>query len=92
MSTDPEVVKHYLEDPLNVVGNVRARTGNEILKAFRAANKRAGELALPIYAAHGTADRCTSFPALKRLLTQACWVLSCFLFAFVNGACLLDSI
>jgi hypothetical protein len=32
MSVDPEVVKHYMEDPLNYIGNVRAKTGNELLQ------------------------------------------------------------
>ncbi len=32
MSVDPAVVKHYLEDPLNFIGNVRSRTANELMQ------------------------------------------------------------
>ena len=32
LSQDPLVVQQYLGDPLNMVGKVRARTSNELLK------------------------------------------------------------
>lgn len=45
------------EDPLNGSGNVRARTANEFLKAFRWVFEHEHKLCLPIYAHHGTHDR-----------------------------------
>ncbi|GAX72846.1 hypothetical protein CEUSTIGMA_g301.t1 [Chlamydomonas eustigma] len=68
MSQDPSVVQDYLSDPLNTIGNVCARTGNEILTAFRQLGRRSKDLCLPIYIAHGTNDRCTSFAASSRFL------------------------
>lgn len=50
-------VQEMEEDPLNASGNVRARTGNEFLKAFRRVFEREHELQLPIYAHHGAGDR-----------------------------------
>lgn len=76
-------MKDYISDPLNVIGNVRARTGNEILKAFKAVNKKTQELSLPIYAAHGTVDRCTSYPAVKRFLEHVSAVLALRLIGLV---------
>lgn len=43
-------------DPYNILGNLRARTANEILKAFKHVKRRETALALPIYAHHGTKD------------------------------------
>ncbi|KAL0032199.1 hypothetical protein WJX77_010371 [Trebouxia sp. C0004] len=71
MSPDPNVVQDYVNDKLNFIGPVRARTGNEILKGFRSLEHRQAQLHLPVLAVHGTSDRCTSLPAVKRLL-QAC--------------------
>lgn len=71
MSPDPKVVEDYVNDKLNFVGPVRARTANEILKGFRSLDRSQSQLALPILAVHGTSDRCTSLPAVKRLL-QVC--------------------
>ncbi|GLI60601.1 hypothetical protein VaNZ11_002774 [Volvox africanus] len=68
MSQDPAVVKEYMEDPMIYKGNVRALSGNEILKGFRALAPRRTELKLPIFAIHGTSDRCTSLPALREML------------------------
>lgn len=54
-------VQHFADDPLNFVGDVRARTANEILKGFRDVQHKEGALALPILAIHGTADKITSY-------------------------------
>jgi len=59
-------VADFAADPLNFVGNVRAKTANELLKGFREVQARQGELALPLLALHGTADHITSFPARRR--------------------------
>ncbi|KXZ55183.1 hypothetical protein GPECTOR_3g329 [Gonium pectorale] len=65
MSQDPAVVKAFLEDPLMYKDNVRARTANEILRAFRALIARRKDFTLPTLGIHGTSDRCTSLPALR---------------------------
>ena len=44
-------------DPYNILGNVRARTANELLHAFGHIARHEAELELPIYAHHGTKDR-----------------------------------
>lgn len=64
-------VEDYVNDKLNFVGPVRARTGNEILKGFRALEPRYSQLTLPILAVHGTSDRCTSLP-VPTCLSPAC--------------------
>lgn len=71
MNRDPERVKEYVEDPLNTVGPVAVRTANESLQAFRALAKRRGEVTLPLYAHHGTADKVTSYPATKAFVKGA---------------------
>ena len=73
MSEDTKLVEEYLNDPDIYQGNVKARTGNEILKAFRLAGEPSfqSKITVPIYACHGTSDRCTSLPAVKRLLKGA---------------------
>ncbi len=45
------------EDPYNNLGNLRARTANEILKAFGHVARHESSLHLPIYAHHGTHDK-----------------------------------
>ena len=55
-------VQDYVNDKLNFIGPVRARTGNEILKGFRSLEQHQAQLQLPILAVHGTSDRCTSLP------------------------------
>ena len=57
MSSDPEAIKTMEEDPLNSQGNVRARTANEMLKAFGHVAQQEKQLVLPIYAHHGEEDR-----------------------------------
>jgi len=62
-------VQDYVNDKLNFIGPVRARTGNEILKGFRSMEHRQAQLQLPILAVHGTSDRCTSLPVQPLLPT-----------------------
>lgn len=50
-------IKAMEEDPYNNLGNLRARTANEILKAFSHVSRNESALHLPIYAHHGTRDR-----------------------------------
>jgi acylglycerol lipase len=65
MNRDPAKVKEYVEDPLNTVGSVAARTANESLKAFRQLGQQTSEVTVPLYAHHGTGDKVTSFNATK---------------------------
>lgn len=65
MNTDPQCVKEYLEDPLNTIGNLAARTGYETLQAMERLQKRWPELSLPLYAHHGDTDRCTSLASTR---------------------------
>ncbi|KAK9825317.1 hypothetical protein WJX74_008874 [Apatococcus lobatus] len=71
MSTDPETVRGYKEDPLNIVGNVPAQTGFQILQGMRQLQGREAAFHLPIYAHHGSHDKCTSLPAVKRFVEAA---------------------
>jgi acylglycerol lipase len=65
MNRDPEKVKEYVEDPLNTVGSLAARTANESLRAFSQLSQQTLEITLPVYAHHGTDDKVTSFSATK---------------------------
>ncbi len=54
-------------DPYNVLGNVRARTANELLHAFGYIASHESELELPIYAHHGTKDRLANLGVSRRV-------------------------
>ena len=54
-------------DPYNILGNVRARTANELLHAFGHIAQHEAELELPIYAHHGTKDRLANLGVSSRL-------------------------
>jgi hypothetical protein len=69
-------VRHFAEDPLNFVGDVRARTANEILKGFRDVQRKEALLTLPILAIHGTADKITSY-TVRVLTLEMCSILHC---------------
>ncbi len=56
VSRDPAVVADYIADPLVFGGKITASLGLEILDAMELAIRRAGELTLPVYIAHGDAD------------------------------------
>jgi acylglycerol lipase len=70
MSQDPQVRADYIADPLIFQGNVRARTGNCLLKAMNDLEKHYAELTLPIYATHGDTDKCTNCKAVELMLTK----------------------
>ena len=57
MNTDPEMVKAYKEDILIYQGNVKANSGNEILKGMKFASTKLSTLDCPILALHGTKDK-----------------------------------
>lgn len=62
------MVREYVEDPLNTVGPVAACTGNQTLRAFRRLRALWGAVALPVYAFHGGADKCTNMPATREFV------------------------
>ena len=70
MSSDPEAIKTMEEDPLNSQGNVRARTANEMLKAFGHVAQQEKQLVLPIYAHHGEEDRLANLAVRSLAETQ----------------------
>lgn len=91
-------VQEMENDPLNSNGNVRARTANEFLKAFRHVFEREHELQLPIYAHHGGSDRLANLsvcPWVTVMHTTSCrlqaadvnWKSSTFLRVFAMHAC-----
>ena len=68
---DQTVVAAYRSDPLNFVGNVRARTANELLRGFRAVAPLAGRLSVPALVVFGDADKIASLPAAKKFVEAA---------------------
>lgn len=68
---DEAVVAAYRVDPLNFVGNVRARTANELLRAFKAVVPLAPKLSVPALVIFGDADKIASFPAAKKFVDAA---------------------
>lgn len=69
VSRDPDVVHAYLTDPLVHTGNIRARTGAEILDATLDVQSRAGEITLPLLAMQGTVDMLVD-PSAARWMTE----------------------
>ena len=68
---------HELDsDPLLATGNIRARTANELLKAFRHVSKEGHRLALPIYAHHGKHQLCSN-SICKLGLVMMAWLAYC---------------
>ena len=68
---DAEVVAAYRRDPLNFVGNVRARTANELLRGFRAVAPLAPKLSVPALVIFGDADKIASLPAARKFVEAA---------------------
>lgn len=67
VSSDPQVVKAYLEDPLVFHGKTPARTGAEALKAIARVSVEAHALTLPLLIVQGGADLLAD-PAGARML------------------------
>ena len=65
-----QVRKDYVEDPLNVVANIRARTANSILQGQRKLKPHYKDFTLPVYGYIGSSDRCCSMPALKKFIDE----------------------
>ena len=60
VSRDPNVVRHYIEDPLVFHGKMTARMASELFSAMNAIQARATGITLPILILHGGADVMTS--------------------------------
>ena len=71
ISRDPAVVRSYTTDPLVYTGAVRARFGNELLKAAASVLPRASQLALPLLVMQGDADRVASVAAAEAIYRTA---------------------
>ena len=71
MNTDAACVREYVEDPLNTIGNLAARTGYEGLNAMQRLRRRWPEFEVPIFALHGCADKCTSHAATRAFVEAA---------------------
>jgi acylglycerol lipase len=71
LSRDPEVVAAFEADPLVAHGNTKGRMAYESLCAFRRLQPRYAEFTLPLLAMHGTCDKITSLPAVRRLVAAA---------------------
>ncbi len=67
LSTDPTVERDFTDDPLCYSGPVKAAIGHAMSTAATDTRARLGELALPLLAMHGAADRLTN-PGGSRLL------------------------
>jgi hypothetical protein len=73
------------EDPLNSLGNLRARTAHQILRAFAHMQARERELRLPIYAHHGTRDRLADVQVGRCLLCKEFFYkTSCHCFIIIS--------
>lgn len=71
MNSDPVKVKEFNEDPLIYHGDVKANSGNEILKGMKGAAGKLSLIDCPVLALHGSKDKTTSLSAVQRLLAVA---------------------
>ncbi len=60
LSSDPAVVKDYLQDPLTYTERLPARTGAEMLRVSQTLQKQLDQLDLPVLFLHGTDDTLTT--------------------------------
>jgi alpha-beta hydrolase superfamily lysophospholipase len=70
LTSDPEEVKRYLDDPL-ILRHVSAALGISMLEAGQNTLLRATQLATPTLIIHGTADRITSAEASREFAERA---------------------
>jgi alpha-beta hydrolase superfamily lysophospholipase len=71
ISRDPEIVKHYDNDPLVYRGGIPARTGAEITRATRMIEAEMETITLPMLILHGTDDRLADPEGSKSLNQRA---------------------
>jgi len=70
LSRNREVVKNYLNDPLNYTGKVRARMGRELLRVEKLTNEKAlAGIKTPALILHGGDDRVVD-PKCSRILYE----------------------
>lgn len=65
LNRDPQKCQAYVDDPLNTVGPLYVRTGNEGLQAMKGLRQRWTEVTLPVYAHHGTKDKIVAYSVTK---------------------------
>lgn len=70
VTADDNLEQVISRDPLLSNRNVRARTANELLRAFAHVKQCGHLLWLPIYCHHGTSDQLASINAVKELLDR----------------------
>jgi len=71
LSRDPDVEARTQNDPLHYFGGVRARTGDEVLKATAELQARLDELDFPMLIAHGEKDPLTKYEASELLYAKS---------------------
>ena len=64
---DPDVVSDYRSDPLVYNGNVRVRTGLELIGSYKPVLAAAAEIKIPALFLHGTGDRIASLEAVRKV-------------------------
>ena len=69
ISRNPDVVRHYVDDPLNYHGAMGPRMLRELFDAIDVLKARAGEITLPLLVLHGAEDKLTA-PAGSQLLAE----------------------
>eukprot|EP00798_Chlamydomonas_sp_ICE-L_P005305 gene5305-18549_t len=85
MSQDKMVVLESVMDPLcDAGGGLRVSTAKQMLTGFKKLRTQYKKLRLPIYAQHGTMDRCTRLEAVKDLIA-ACSSDDAFLHEVQGG-------
>ncbi len=70
LSRDAKVVEAYNEDPLVFHQKIPARTGAQLMKAMKTAQKNAANVHLPILMLHGTDDRLTNVEGSKEFFAR----------------------
>lgn len=71
VSRDVAVVRAYLDDPLNFVGRLPARTGAEIIRNAQYLFSRLEAFDLPVLLLHGGGDRVTDPEGSRQLYARA---------------------
>ena len=71
LSSDPEVVKAYADDPLVFHGKTPARLGAEMLKAMQRVTAEVGKISVPFIVIQGSEDRLVDPGATRMLYDEA---------------------
>jgi len=84
LSRNPAVVEAHEKDQLVPHGNTKSRMAYECLKAFRTLQPQYKDIAVPLLAMHGTADKVTSLPAVRAVTTAAARRHTCMTFSIAQ--------